>query len=280
MTHYAMGCTHDPVSAITEAEATGEIAVLFADIRETMHLPLLTSIWRTLVGVEGGVRVAWDAAKPLYETGQPAAALMRLREQATFPIPTPLAPGQLACAGVPPGDLPVIQAIVAAYNRSNGMNLIALTGLVVTPAGTPPNDPVPPAPPPWPALPPLLAQDDIAEDTWTLLQHINRFGAVPGEPGLATVWRHLAHWPGLLALIHAGLAPLQQDGTIRRSIQQVLGIAQVEGARLAQLRPEVVSMPEAAHAMIANYVLNPGLVTRMVAIGHGLAGWLRLGDGQ
>ena len=33
-----MGYTHDPVSAIAEAEATGEIAELFADIRQTMQL--------------------------------------------------------------------------------------------------------------------------------------------------------------------------------------------------------------------------------------------------
>ena len=124
-------------------------------------------------------------------------------------------------------------------------------------------------------MPPVLAQADLAADTWTLLQHLNRFGAAPGEPGLATIWRHLAHWPGLLAVIHAGLAPLQQDGTIQHATRQVLEIAQGEGARLAHLRPETVSMPEAAHAMIANYVLNPGLVARMVAIGHGLARWLQ-----
>ena len=275
-----MGYTHDPVSAITEAEATGEIAALFADIRETMQLPLLTSIWRTLVGVDGGLRAVWDAARPLYETGQPAAALVRLREQATLPVPAPLVPGQLACAGVPPGDLPMIEAIIAAYNRSNGMSLIVLTSLVVTPSGTPLNRPVPPAPPPWPALPSLPTQADVTAATWMLLHHLNRFGAAPGEPGLATLWRHLAHWPGLLAVIHAALAPFQQDGTIQRSIQQVLEIAQQEGARLAHRRPEIVSMPEAARAMITNYVLNPGLVARMVAIGHGLARWLGLGNGQ
>ena len=75
---------HDPVSAISEAEATGEVAVLFVDIRETMQLPLLTSIWRTLAGVEGGVPAVWEAVKPLFETGQPAAALLRLRAQATL----------------------------------------------------------------------------------------------------------------------------------------------------------------------------------------------------
>ena len=70
---------HDPVSAISEAEATGETAAIFADIRQTMQIPLITSIWRTLVDIEGGLRAMWEIARPLYETGQPAAALSRLQ---------------------------------------------------------------------------------------------------------------------------------------------------------------------------------------------------------
>ncbi len=62
---------HDPVSAIAEADATGETAALFADIRRTMQIPFVTSIWRTLAGVEGGLRAVWTAAKPLYASGQP-----------------------------------------------------------------------------------------------------------------------------------------------------------------------------------------------------------------
>ena len=37
----------DPVSAIAEEDAVGEVAEIFADIRATMDIPLLTSIWRT-----------------------------------------------------------------------------------------------------------------------------------------------------------------------------------------------------------------------------------------
>ena len=271
---------HDPVIAISESEATGETAAIFADIRQTMQIPLVTSIWRTLVDIEGGLSATWEIAKPLYETGQPAAALLKLKTQVVLPVPEPLAPGQLGCAGVPEDELPLIRALIGAYNRSNGMNLMALSALITTPAGDPPEGPAPPDPPPWPALPPLLAPADIVPDTWTLLRQINRFGAVPGQQGLATIWRHLAHWPGLLALTCAALAPLQRDGTIQRSTRQVLEIAQTEGARLARLRSEIVSLPEAARHMITNYVCNPGLVARMVAIGHGLARWLEFPDGQ
>ena len=272
------GYRHDPVSAIAEAEATGETAIIFADIRQTMQLPLITSIWRTLAGVEGGLRAVWAAAKPLYESGQPDGALSSALERTVLPIPEPIVPGQLDCAGVPASDLPTILALLDAYNRSNGLNLMALASLVATPAGRPANYPVPPPPSPWPTLPPLLAQADMAADTWTLLHHLNRFGAEKppaDEPGLATLWRHLAHWPGLLAVIHAGFSPRHKHGAIQRSIRLLQVRAQAEGASLAHIRPERIDMPEAARAMVTQYVRHPGLVVRMVAIGHGLAHWLR-----
>ena len=46
----------NPVTAMAESDATGEVAEIFADIRETMEIPLLTSIWRILVDIEGGLR--------------------------------------------------------------------------------------------------------------------------------------------------------------------------------------------------------------------------------
>ena len=69
----------DPVTAISEAEATGETAQIFADIRETMQLPLITSIWRTLADVDGGLRAAWDGKKPLYLTGPLEAFRQKIR---------------------------------------------------------------------------------------------------------------------------------------------------------------------------------------------------------
>jgi len=265
---------HDPVSAIAESEASGETAAIFADIRKTMDIPLVTSIWRTLAGIEGGLAAAWAAARPLHATGQPAAALLRLRERVAFPVPEPLAPGQLGAAGVPPGDEASVRALLAAYNRSNGLNLLALSALVLPPAGTPPADPAPPSPEPWPKLPPLLTQADMSADTWTLIHHLNRLGLDDDPPGLATLWRHLSHWPGLLAVVHAGLAPLAREGRLGAATGRVLEVAEEEGARLAHLRPPDIAMPAEARAMIADYVGGEGLVARMVAIGIGLELWL------
>lgn len=261
----------DPVTAIAEAEATGETAAIFADIRATMHIPLITSIWRTLFDVEGGLRAAWDATKPLYETGQPATALIRLRETAELPIPsTPFVKDKTF-----QDDLLSIRAIVDAYNRSNGMNLIALTAMVVPPSGDPPNMSEPAPLPSWPDLPRLLPRDEIPESTWTFLEQINSFGAMPDASGLATLWRHLAHWPDFLKAVRAAFGLLQADGTMQRSMESVFTMAQAEGARLAHLRSEPVVMPDDARQMIEHYVATPARVARMVTLGHGLAAWLR-----
>jgi hypothetical protein len=266
--------SHDPVSALSEAEATGETAAIFTDIRRTMQIPLITSIWRTLAGIEGGLDAVWKVAKPLFETGQPAAAHENLREETVLPVPESLVEGQLFCAGVTTEDLAVIRSLIQAYNRSNGMNLMALTGLISIPAYLPACDPVPPDPPPWLEPPALPEKKDISPAMWTFLEQINRLGSVPGETGLATLWRHLSHWPGFLAVVHAAFAPLERKGTIRRSIEQVLEIAGAEGQRIAALRGQTVLIPEPARRMIGNYVLNPGLVARMVSIGLGLDHWL------
>ena len=67
---------YDPVTAIEEAKAVGETAVLFAEIRQTMRIPQVTSIWRGLAGMDDSLRLAPAAAKPIYESGEPERALM------------------------------------------------------------------------------------------------------------------------------------------------------------------------------------------------------------
>ena len=216
---------------------------------------------------------AWEATKPIYQTGQPQASLVKLREQ--MPMFGLFRVSQLACVGVGKEDLRPICAILDAYNRSNGLNLIALTALVVEPEGLPANDPVPPAPEPWPQLFPLLSQDEISADAWQLLREIafatQREGGGTQEPTIATIWRHLAHWPGLLALIYTGLGTLMQNGQLQEAMVQVSEMARIEGARIAHLRPSTEAIPADARAYIAHYIKG---VHRVVTMGHIVKGWL------
>ncbi len=268
------GFGYDPVTAIAESDATGRVAEIFADIRATMDIPMLTSIWRGLVAVDGGLESVWRAAKPLYLTGQPAAALAHVVAHAVLPDPEKLTAKQFADADVTANDLDAARAIIDAYNRSNGMNLIALSVLVSEPSGAP-ADFAPVAPPaPWPDLRPLRERDAIDGETWDLIVRINQLGLGPEKGEVATLWRHLAHWPGLLSLIETGLTPPGRDGRLDQAIQSVHGHAQQAAAQVASRRQEPVDLPADARAMIAHYVATPYRVTRMVALGHGLSHWL------
>ena len=86
---------YDPVTAIDESAAVGETALVFAEIRRTMGIPLITSIWRGLAGMDDSLRPVWDAAKPIYESGEPERALARSITAAGLPSPEPLAPTAL-----------------------------------------------------------------------------------------------------------------------------------------------------------------------------------------
>jgi hypothetical protein len=57
----------DPVSAVREDEASGAIARIFADIRETLNVEVVNLIWRHLATMPGALERVWDILKPLYK---------------------------------------------------------------------------------------------------------------------------------------------------------------------------------------------------------------------
>lgn len=60
---------------------------------------------------------------------------------------------------------------MAAYNRSSGMNLVVLASLVTEPAANGKAEPLADLDPPyWPPLLALLAQADIASETWAMVR--------------------------------------------------------------------------------------------------------------
>jgi hypothetical protein len=267
--------SYDPVTALDEASATGQAAEIFADIRRTMRIPLVTSIWRGLAGMEDSLSRVWTLARPIYASGLPEHALARAIARTTLPRPEPLAPTQLACLGLRERDLNDIRAILGAYNRSNGMNLVALAALVTPPSPEGANRAAATPVPSWPPLRPLLAREAIPDATWTMVRHVNAFGAPGIDSAVATLWRHLAHWPGFLALVYSAFAPLQSGGVLDAANAQMVAVALEEGSRMAALRPAQLEISQRALDTIASYVKSPTQVARMVTIGHALANWLK-----
>ena len=265
--------SYDPVTAVDEATATGATAEIFADIRHTMGIPILTSIWRGLAGIDDSLSKVWSAAKPVYLSGHPEKALGRVVEQSSLPAPEPLPPTLLACAGIDATDLQAIRTIVDAYNRSNGMNMVALAALV-SDGDAEHDDAYPVTHPEWGPMPALMAREAINNDTWELIRHVNAFGAPGIDAHVATLWRHLGHWPGLLALIYCAFAPLHADGSIAAAAGRMVQLTREEGMRMAYWRDQDVVLSESARNTLIGYVTTPTQVARMVTIGHALARWL------
>ncbi|UDM33663.1 hypothetical protein MJO63_19265 [Mycobacterium ulcerans] len=75
----------DPVPSVGEAEATGEIAELYADIRETLGMSFVNLIWRNIASIPGGLRWTRETMKPLYTNGAVYGQADALREAQDLP---------------------------------------------------------------------------------------------------------------------------------------------------------------------------------------------------
>lgn len=269
-----MKSDHDPVNAISEAEATGRTAEIFAEIREVMQIPLVTSIWRTLDAIDGGLEAAWGATKPIYESGQPDALLARLRAEVDLPTPELLTSNEFRALGIEEKDFQSIITILKAYNRSNTLNLIALTALVRN--GHPKQAPAVERPTMhWPTLPPLLSQKEIDFDNWSLLERTIPLAVRSPTTALPTLWRHLIHWPGLIELILNRYQKLHENGELFDMVKQFTAFVEEHAPAMSDFRESSIEIPNGALEMIEHYVGEPPSVARMSSLGSSVENWLK-----
>jgi hypothetical protein len=247
----------DPVAAITEAQARGEIATLYADIRATLGVPVVNLVWRHLATIEGALPWAWGAVRPAYRSGAVAAATARLKAgwRGRLPVLTPVPSEVLASLGMGAQARQAMAAVLSAYDRSNPMNFIALSALLApgeagsgdAAAGAPIDGPSDvPSDVPFDAsagasdpleapLPRLLALDEMAPATAALVLRLNDLGTVGSDIILASMYRHLAGSPGLLALIWAQLSGMTASGALQGATATVLALADEEARRVARV---------------------------------------------
>jgi hypothetical protein len=202
----------DAFPAVAESAATGEIADLFADIRTVVGVRVVNLVWRHLATFDGALPWAWSAVKPLYLAGIPDEAARRFRE-------TMLLPKLASLTGAQPAGL---DAVLASYDHSNTINLFALGALLAKLRGKVAEEGVAPRGPRLPApdvpLPELLSQKDVGPQTWARVVRLNLVADRRDPLILASMYRHLAHWPRFLEQLETSLAPVQADRTLIRAV--------------------------------------------------------------
>ena len=65
--------------------ATGEVAEIYQDIRETTNVPFPQAIWRNLATKGGALQWVWYSLKPMYQSGAVAHYASELRSSLDVP---------------------------------------------------------------------------------------------------------------------------------------------------------------------------------------------------
>jgi hypothetical protein len=98
---------------------------------------------------------------------------------------------------------------------------------------------------------------------------INRLGAIHREPILASMYRHLAHWPAYLALAWTVLAPLGFDQRLDRAIEDAIAQGRARAQHLvAQLPIQLPAIRPATARGVARAIdrFTGDVIAKMVVI--------------
>ncbi len=269
---------HDPIPAIREDEATGEVAALFADLRATLGVPFVNLIWRHLATIPGMLTWIWSVVKPMHTTPALHQAAERLRAGVTVPAGRGQPAEVFDAVGVMPEDRAVIRAMLHDYGTGNSLNLLSLLlvrailagevgdGRVIEDSGSRERTSRMPRP-----LPPLPGLAELSPSLRKLVFELDQFGRLAATDAVASLYRHLTHWPGFLAIAHAALSPAHQDGSLRAAHRQTLSHA--TALMHNQLLPlaRVPLLPPAvgrAAAQAGIEIFTGQMIARMVVMGE------------
>ena len=268
--------SYDPVSVIDEKEAIGETAKIFKDIRETMNIPLITSIWRGLAEIDDSLKKIWTIARPIYETQNPEKKLKEIIEEIKLPLLPKFTDDELSKCRLTPKDWEEILIILKAYNRSNGMNMVVLHSIIKQ------NFPsclkiqknnkkkiI------WPVLQKLQKKEEIKPNIWQLVCNVNSICAPNGKNShVATLWRHLAHWPFFLEIMYTKLSKLSEERVLQSLLFKTQKYLQDSGLLIEAKVYFKNDLSSKAYSVIKSYVYEKDKVIRMVVIGFIMQKWI------
>jgi len=280
----------DPIPALIESSASGQMAVLFDDIKQTLKVPFVNLVWRHLATIPQALPCVWTLVKPLYSSqsfNAAADALCRLDALQSLIRPVPEYVFQ-TCA-LSASDLTEVREMLSHYNHANARALLALSmaGQVLTAyiqtTGLRDADPcsnnieaqdveqekssAPEAG--FVTSRRLPALNELSAPIRLMIAELNRFGFTGQTQIVASLYRHLAYWPAFLTIAWSSLRPLDRDGTLTQEASATRQKArQWATANLSQL-PSVcaLSIVDAEHALKGIEDFTNHAICRMVVMG-------------
>ena len=264
----------DPVPSVSEADATGDIAALYSDIRKTLGMSFVNLIWRNLASIPGGLRWVWTTVKPLYVKGVIEGEAAALRNNQKLPAVPRLTSEALRAVGVNAEGEAAIRAALIGYDRGNPFNVISFSAVqarldgrdrhVMKQVRTTPMEVASSA-----DLPTMLNFNQMSAEAASLVRLVNLIGARGDARNIqVSLPRNLAHWPGFLSLYYKSLKPLHEDGSLFEAIDAVIEDGKRRGEALSGYLG-ATDLPDDNTANAVRQSLNalvPGAMGRMIPV--------------
>ena len=227
---------------VAEAEATGEVALVYEEIRRTYAAPYVSSIFRHLATYPGLLPWAWRTLRPSLVSGAVQHLAWGRVDVSDLPPLPRFSPEALAGLGVDAANLATIRTVCESFARVSPINLVVAaciarllgegqSGARPAAVGLKPTD----LPAPLPAMPCEVADEAMMPETRAVLSTFET--ELAGEVFVPGLWRILAHWPGFLGHLSASFAPLLRDPAVLEACERI-------AARITAVAPSVLATLE------------------------------------
>ena len=109
---------------LLESQATGQIAVIYDEIRRFSGVPYVSSLQRYLATLPGVLEWAWSALRPAMAAGVIPETGWRLATEVRLPSPAPIPPATLKSWAIDAVDIVAIRNIAENFVRVSPVNLV------------------------------------------------------------------------------------------------------------------------------------------------------------
>lgn len=245
------------LAELPEDQATGDIAVIYDEIRRFSGVPYVSSLQRYLATMPGVLEWAWAAVRPAMVSGVVPETGWRLAESVRLPPMSRVSATTRAGWHLDGNAEATIRVIAENFVRVSPVNLMTGACLRVLLTDAPPHGPgiadtwSPPA-----MLPPMPGNVDPKALPPEQRAVLSRFATeVDGAPFIPALYRQLARFPGFLAWLADELVPrltAPETNAARAAFRAAaLAAAPTIVARLPGLPPGPVPDAETARRVLA-----------------------------
>lgn len=251
------------IKELSEADASGRIAEIYAEVRHLYATPYVSAIHRHLATRPGVLEWAWDSVAPVFRTGEAQEIGLRIARDVELSAIPVLPRAAMAVWGIGTREIGSIEAACDNFTRAAPVNLVfgsLVRGVMAgkgrgTETAPPPTGWTPPAPLPSP--PPMVDAAAMAPDERAVLDLFRSgSGATAFVPGL---YRMLARWPAFLAHLAVELGPRFAASETESAARGLLAGIDAEVEALLQRLPrsaQTTSAPDAAEVKHVNAMID------------------------